>query len=92
MRLVLEPHRHGFELAEPLYVDVLVRVDEDVGDGGVLEEGLDGAEARELVHDFVDEGVELQRVERQALAQHVIGDHVVDLLAQLGRRDLIDQG
>ncbi len=92
VRLVLEAHGHRFELAEPLHVNVLVRVDEDVGDGGVLEEGLDGAEARELVHHLVDEGVELQRVERQALAEHVIGNHVVDLLAQLGRRYLVDQG
>ena len=92
VRLVLEAHGRPLQLAEALDVDPLVRVDQDVGDRGVLQEGLDGPEARELVHDLVDELAELARVERDTLGQNVVGDELVHLLAQLRSRCSLDVG
>src|SRR5262249_58227352 len=65
MRLVLEADQRRLEDAGALDVDAFVAVDQNVVDGPILEQGLDGAEARHLVENFVDEVLELPRVEGQ---------------------------
>ena len=57
------------ELAAPLDVDVLRRVDQDVGDRRVGEERLERPEAEQLVADFFDETLALVRRERRVFRQ-----------------------
>jgi hypothetical protein len=91
MRLVLEERRHGLEHAAALDEDVLVTVDEDVGDGRVLEERLERSQARHLVHHLGDEEVELLGVEGQALGHDPVGDDAVDLAPKLLPRQLLER-
>ncbi len=92
MRLVLEQRRHRLEHAAALDEDVLVAVDQDVGDRRVLEQGLERAETRHLVHDLGDEEVELPGVEGEALGDDPLRDDAVDLAAQLVGRQLLERG
>src|SRR5215212_6939721 len=92
MRLVLEQRRHRLEHAATLDEDVLVAVDQDVGDRRVLEQGLERAETRHLVHDLGDEEVELPGVEGEALGDDPLRDDAVDLAAQLVGRQLLERG
>ena len=87
VRLVLEAHRRRLEHAGALDVDAFVAVDQDVVDGRVLQQRLDRPEAGHLVDDLVDEVLELLRVERDALGQHVLGDQRGDLPPHLAFRD-----
>ena len=99
VRLVLEAHAAGLEHAAALDIDAFVAVDQDVGDGRVLEQRLERAEPGHLVEDLGDEVVELLLVERQPLDQDVLGDQLLDVradlvLGQLLQRrqvDLLDQ-
>ena len=68
----LKRHGQRLEHAAALDVDAFVAVDQDVGDGRVLEQRLERTEARHLVEDFGDEFVELLRVQRQPLDQRCI--------------------
>ncbi len=90
MRLVLETHLGRFELAKALHVDVLVCVDQDIGDGRILEERFDRAKAGQLIEHFLNEIPELTRIERHALGEHIVGDELVHLLAQLRPRHPLD--
>ncbi len=99
MRLVLETHAGRLQNALPLDIDAFVAVDQDVVDGRVLEQRLERAEAGHLVENFRDEVVELLRIERQPLDQHVLRHQLLDVIAdflfgQLFQRrqiDLFDQ-
>ena len=69
----------GSSMPRALDVDAFVAVDQDVADGRVLEQRLERAEAGHLVEDFRDELVELLRVEREPLDQHVLRDELLDV-------------
>ena len=69
MALVLELHRGRLEHAVLLDEDLLVAVDQDVGDRRVLEQGLERAQAQHLVEQLLDQEVELLGVERGRLAR-----------------------
>ena len=57
----------------------------------VLEQRLERAEARHLVEDFGDEGVELVGVERQPLDHDVLRDQLLDVRAHLVFRQLLQR-
>src|SRR5262249_50312729 len=92
MRLVLEAHEGGLEHARALDIDLLVAVDQDVVDGRILEQRLDGAEPHHLVEDLGDEILELLGVERQTFGDGVLRDERVDLPADLVLRHLLERG
>jgi hypothetical protein len=98
--VVLELDARLFELAAALDVNLLRRVDEDVGDGRVGEQGLQRPEAEQLVADFADEPLAVGRGERRVLGQQEVfgeaGDLGVELLgfelAELGQVHPVDDG
>ena len=53
--------------AAALHVDLVGGVDQDVGDGVVLEQRLERAQAEDLVEDFLGDAVALHGTERNAL-------------------------
>ena len=69
-------------------------VDENVGDGGVVEQGLKGTEAEDLVHDFFGERVAIGGGERDVLLGDELRDGDEQLLAAAGvvlqRRELLE--
>src|SRR3984885_3850852 len=99
MRLVLEAHAGRFQHAMPFDIDAFVAVDQDVVNGGVLEQRFERAQARHLVENFRDEIVELLGVEREPFDQHVLRHQLLDVgahflfrqLFQRGEIDLLDQ-
>ena len=99
MRLILEARAGELETAGALDIDLPVRIDEDVVDGIVLEQGFDRSEPHHLVQDVIDELRQFLRIENDAFVGHMLGHEVMDLRAQFllghlvdGREiDLIDQ-
>ena len=55
-----------------LDIDAFVAVDEDVVDGGVLEQRLKRAKPGHLVENFRDEFRKFLGIQRQPLGQHVL--------------------
>ena len=53
------------DLPEALHVDMAVGVDQDVGDRGIVHEGLDRPQAEDLVEDLLLELLALFEVERR---------------------------
>jgi len=62
--VILEARPRELDLPVALHVDVAVRIDQDVRDGGVVHEGLDGPQAEDLVVDLLVELLPLLVVER----------------------------
>ena len=79
MGIVAEDDAGGLELAVPLDVDLLRSVDEDIGDGWVLHQGLDRPESEGLVFDLDDKVITLFAAQRCL----VEGEHVLDDPANL---------
>ncbi len=91
MILVLEADRRLLELAEALDIDLLVAVDQYVGDRIVLEQRLDRAEAEHLVQHVVDQLLALRMVEGVALLVELLEDDVADLLLDLSSRHFLER-
>src|SRR5262249_40445851 len=72
VRLILETARSMFQLPATFYVDVLMRVDQNVRDGWVLQDRFDRAQANQFIHDLVDEVIQLTRIEGQTLRHNVV--------------------
>src|SRR5271163_1964680 len=70
------------QLAEALNIAALVRVNENVGDRGVLQQRFDRSIAGHLGGDLVGENVEFLLIEGQAFAANVVGDIGSNLLRQ----------
>ena len=68
VRVVLEHDVGLFEPAFTLDVDLVVPVDQDVGDVGVLQQHLQRAEPEDLVQHVGDQRVALEQAERRRLA------------------------
>jgi hypothetical protein len=77
MRLVLEAHPARLEHAAALHIDVLVTIDQNVADGGILEHGLERTQPGHFVQDFGNEIVELLLIERETLDQNVLSDELL---------------
>ena len=79
------------ELAEPFDEANPVGVDQNVGDGRVLEQRLDRAEAGHLVDDLIGEDVELLLIERYVLGANVRGHVGAHLPDKLGAGQLLER-
>ena len=81
MRVVLEDDVGLFEPAFPLDVDLVVAVDQDVRDVGILQQHLERPEAEDLVQDVGDQRFALEQAERRrlALALEQADDQALDL-------------
>ena len=67
VRVVLEHHVGLFEAAFFLDVDLVVAIDQDVGDVGVLEQQFQRPEPEDLVQHVGDQAVALEQAERRRL-------------------------
>ncbi len=63
--VVLEHRVDGFELAVFLDVDLIVAIDQDIGDVRVDQNRLERSESEQLVQDVADEAVALEQAERR---------------------------
>ena len=91
VRFVLEMDLGLLQLPEALDEAALMRVDENVGDRRVLQQGLERTIARHLGDDLIRENVELLLIERQAFAANVVADIGSHLLRQFVRRHLFQR-
>src|SRR5581483_3758331 len=97
--LVLETNGQRLQHAAALHVDAFMTVDQDIADRRVLEQRLKRAETRHFVEYLGNEFVELLRIKREPLDQHVLRDQLLNVIAdllfgQLFKRrkvDLLDQ-
>src|SRR5712691_4156553 len=55
MLVVFKSNIGPLKLAAALYIDRMVRVDEDVRDSSVFQQGLDGSKPKQLMLDIVDQ-------------------------------------
>src|SRR5262245_21999537 len=91
MRFVLEVDDRLFEFPEPLHEAFLVGIDQDIVDGGVLEQCLDRAEPRHLVDDFFGERKQLSLIESQPLGPCIFANIVTHLACQIFTRELFER-
>ena len=91
MLLVLEAHAAGLQQAAALHIDAFMTVDQNIGDGLVLEQRLERTETRHLVEDLGDEVVELLLIERQPLDQDVLRHQLLDMRPHLVFRQLLQR-
>ena len=87
VRVVLEAHLGFGELAVALDVDLVEAVDEDIGDGGLLEQRLERAQAEHFVEHLLDDLVLLGGGHGDALVFEQALDHAADLGAHAVLRD-----
>ena len=66
MRVVFELDRRAVEFAAALHIDQLRRGDQDVGDGGILQQRLERSKAENFVQDLLDDPVLFHQAERCA--------------------------
>ncbi len=92
MRLVLEVDGGLLELAEALDKTLPVGVDQDIGDGRVLEQRLDRPEPGHLVDDVFGEGGELALVQRDLLGAHILADIGADFADEILARHPLEHG
>ncbi len=89
MAIVTEDDVRPLELAPPLYVDLLGPVHEDVGDGPILHQRLEGTETERLVLDLDDELLALGAAEGRVVSRdHVLDDAANLLLDRVERQDV----
>ena len=79
------------EHAVALDEDLGVAVDQDVGDGRVLEQRLERPEAEQLVEDVADQLLALGLVERLVLLRELLVDDVADFRLDLLARHLVER-
>ena len=97
--VVAERDTGQFEQAFALDVDLLVAVDQDVGDGRVLQQRLERAEAEDFVQNLVGDLLLLERAEQRRLVvdqrDHRLADFRADALIVDRRQrfevDLVEQ-
>src|SRR5262245_46273063 len=88
MRFVLEMDFRLFELAESFHEAFLVRIDEDIVDGRILEQGLDRTKTRHFVDDFLGECLQLFLVEGKPLVAHIFAEIGTNLTEEVLAREL----
>src|SRR5207249_9210661 len=67
MTIVLKSNTGFDELAVPLDVHVLVRVHEDVRDGGIFQQRLQGTKAEDLIENLFCKAITLRHADRKMI-------------------------
>src|SRR5262249_40570662 len=88
MRFILEMDAGRFQLSEAFHKTFLVRVDQDVVDGRILEQWLDWPEAWHLVDDVLRESLQLSLIEGKPLRPHIFAEIGTNLADQVLARKL----
>jgi hypothetical protein len=93
--VVAESNVSELKLASTFDVDLLVGVDQNIGDGGVLKHGLKGAESKDFIEYFVANLLLLERTEQGGLGvdkgDQGLADFAPDpLIVNCGKRFEID--
>ena len=83
MRLVDEANVGALELAVPLDVHLVGRVDHDLGHALVAQQRLDRAVAEDVVRQLTDDLAPLVARERGAVEDELLGDRAVDLVGEI---------
>ena len=81
VRVVFELHRRAVQFAAALHVDQLRRGDQDVADGGILQQRLERAQAEDFIQNLFDDAVFFHQAERRLLFFHQLGDGGADFRA-----------
>ncbi len=92
VRFVLETDGRQFKLAETFHINLLVRIDEDVRDGRVLQQGFEGPQTGHFVVKLSGELIQFLGVERQSLGQNIFAGDLLHLFAQLLLWHLVECG
>ena len=79
MLVGLERDIRELQLSLPLHVDPERAVDHDLGDGVVVEKGLDGAEAEDLVDDLLEHPLALDPGDDRPVLVDEPVEHALDL-------------
>ena len=72
--VVFEREPRDFKLAAALDVDAVETVDENIGDGRILEQGLERAEAEDFVENFARQALAFGEAERNGFAVDGVAD------------------
>src|SRR5262249_28768026 len=88
MSFIFEMDAGLLELSEALHKAFLVRVDQDVVDGRILEQRLYRPEARHLIDDFLREGLQLSLIEGEPLRADIFAEIGTNLADQVLARKL----
>src|SRR5262249_15024552 len=89
VRLILEMHLGRLQLSKSLDKTHLVGIDQNVGDGRVLEQRFDRAVPGHLIHNLVREQFELALIEGNSLGLYVVRHIATNLPLQLLWRQLL---
>lgn len=91
MLLVLEPNWRWFKDAKTLHEDIVRGVDENVGDGRILEQRLERAQAKKLVEDVGNQLFSFRLVQRLILLAQLFANNVADFRLDLCARHPIQR-
>ena len=83
--IILEPDVGELQLSEPLHVDLFVGVDQDIRNGGVLQKGLQGPEAQDLIQDLSKKPLLFDRIQRQCM--EILAENPIYNSLQFGLED-----
>ena len=81
--VVPEAHRGFFQLAAPLEVDLVIAVDQDIGDAGVVHEGLQRPQTQDFEFQLLDQAEALLLVEGGFFLVEQGGQGLADCLGDL---------
>ena len=82
MSIVLETQTGGLELARPFHINLVVAVDQNIGDGGVLEQGFQRAQAEDFIQNLARKTLPLGETEGHGLAVHRVPDEQQNFFAR----------
>ena len=84
--IVFEAEAGGLEFSSAFYVNLVVAVDQDVGDGRILEQWLQRTQAENLVQNFARQTLAFGEAERNRLAVDRVADQQQNFFASRGAR------
>ena len=83
MAIALEVNSCLDQLPVPFNVDILVRVHQNIGDGGIFQQRLQRSQAEDFVQDFFRQAVALRHADRQVVFAKNLFQLLLHLPAQL---------
>ena len=72
VRIIFEAQAGRLEFARPFHIDLVVTIHQDVGDGGIFEQGLERAQTEDFIENFPGQALALGEAQRHGLAVHRI--------------------